>query len=1050
MDSTPSPDDLRERRQALAAMESFLGLDCASSESTWPQPDAPAGEGNGVRDPGGRSGAAGLPSGVPGYEILGELGRGGMGVVYRARQVSLKRVVALKMIQAGRGTRPEQVARFRTEAEAVARLQHPNIVQVYETGEHDGLPYFSLEFVDGGSLDRKLAGTPLPPREAARLVERLARAMAHAHQCGILHRDLKPANVLLAADGTPKITDFGLAKRLEEESGHTQTGSIFGTPPYMAPEQAEGRRPELSPATDVYALGAILYECLTGRPPFKGATLLDTLEQVRTQEPVPPRRLQPRVPRELDTIALKRLQKEPTKRYESALALAEDLRRFLNGEPIWARPVTLAERGIKWVRRRPALAAAYSLLGLALLLGGLGGGATWLWRRAEEVRAELAGEKKRSDELLYFRRVGLALRQWQEGDVSRAERLLQNCPEEQRGWEWRYVDRLCHSDLVTLRGNAGGVAALAFSPDGSRIASALADGTVRVWDATGCREVFSFRGHRGSLHSPAFSPDGTRLASASGDGTVILWDANTGREIRALAGHTGRVNRMAFSPDGRYLASAGDDHAAWIWDVQTGKEVFTLRGQFKNVTGLAFSPDGRRLAGTSSSRPDEGEIKFWDTRTGKEVRSFRPPGGIVTVAFSPDGKCLAGAGVDRSVRVWDSACGREIRALWGHTDGLLGVAFSPDGKRLASWGHDRMVKVWETATGRELFALRGHQGPVGVVAFSPDGTRLASASADGTVKLWDGTGGQPAVELHAHAGMIWGVSFDPAGRRLASVGDDGTVKVWDISTRRQVLSIPAHEKAANCVAFSRDGQLLASGGEKGLVKVWDATTGSLLLALPRSAAQVTSIALSPDGRLLASASAAWDTKRGRYVGGAIKVWDFQTGQEAFAVSPEACRGMCVAFSPDGKRLAFGGDGTVMVYEVPTGRPVFSVAGHEDLVVSVAFSPDGQRLASASWDRTVKVWDVATGTPVLTLEGHTARVTSVAFSPDGQRLASGCDDHTIRLFTATSGEEVLSLRAGVGPVHCLAFSPDGHRLAGGGWDGVVRVWDARPVEPGGRR
>jgi tRNA A-37 threonylcarbamoyl transferase component Bud32 len=299
---------------------------------------------------------------VPGYEILAEVGRGGMGVVYKARQVSLGRLVALKMILAGQHAGREALARFRAEAEAVARLQHPNIVQVYEIGESAGVPYCTLEFVEGGGLDGRLDGSPRPPGEAARLIEILARAVQEAHARGIVHRDLKPANVLLTADGTPKIADFGLAKRLDSEGTQTQSGTVLGTPSYMAPEQAGGSK-QIGPAADIYALGAVLYELLTGRPPFKAVTALDTIMLVVSQEPVPPSRIVPRVPRDLETVCLKCLEKDPGRRYANAAALAEDLRRFLAGEPILARPTPWWERTLKWARRRPTAAA---LLGVSV------------------------------------------------------------------------------------------------------------------------------------------------------------------------------------------------------------------------------------------------------------------------------------------------------------------------------------------------------------------------------------------------------------------------------------------------------------------------------------------------------------------------------------------------------------------------------------------------------------------------------------------------------------------------------------------------------------
>jgi tetratricopeptide (TPR) repeat protein len=333
--------------------------------------------------PDGRSSGAAAPGGSPdGYEILGELGRGGMGVVYKAQQTRLGRLVALKMILSGSHASSTDLERFRTEAKAIARLQHSHIVQIYEVGEHGGLPYFSLEFCGGGSLAHKMAGTPLVPQEAAALVEKLAHAMQAAHDRGVIHRDLKPANVLLAEDGTPKITDFGLAKKLDE-AGQTHTGVVIGTPSYMAPEQAEGKSKQLGPACDVYALGALLYDCLTGRPPFRAATSLDTLLQVVGQEPVPPSQLNAKVPRDLETICLKCLHKEPGKRYDTALELAKDLRRFQQGEPIVARPVGSVERAVKWVRRRPGAAALYAalLVGLMVVL------AATLWYQAQQATA---------------------------------------------------------------------------------------------------------------------------------------------------------------------------------------------------------------------------------------------------------------------------------------------------------------------------------------------------------------------------------------------------------------------------------------------------------------------------------------------------------------------------------------------------------------------------------------------------------------------------------------------------------------------------------------
>jgi DNA-binding beta-propeller fold protein YncE len=677
---------------------------------------------------------------IPGYEILREVGRGGMGVVYLARQLSCDRQVALKMLLTAPQTGPqEQRHRFRAEAHAVARLQHPGVVQLFEVGENEGRPYLVMEYVAGGSLADRLDGTPLPPQEAA-LVEKLARATHAAHQAEIIHRDLKPANVLLAG-GEPKITDFGLAKRLDV-AGQTVSGAIVGTPSYMAPEQASSKGKAVGPATDVYGLGAILYELLTGRPPFKGTTPLETVLQVASDDPVPPRALQPKTPRDLETICLNCLHKDAHKRYPTAESLAADLGRFHAGEPIQARPVGIGERTVKWVRRRPGLAALLALV----VLGTVAGFALVLWRlRVEEglhdqaVQAEQREQKQRreAERSLYLVHFARASHEWKNGREDQARHFLSLCPEEPRGWEWNCLYRVCYAvNPVTLK-HTQCVSSVAFSPDGTRLASGSLDNTVRVWDARSGQQLLALKGHTDTVTSVAFSPDGTRLASGSDDQTVKVWDARSGQQLLALKGHRGGV---AFSPDGTRLATGSRDQTVKVWDARSGQQLLALKGHAGGVTSVAFSPDGTRLASGSW----DWTVKVWDARSGQELLNLKGhTKQVQSVAFSPDGTRLASDSGQNTVKVWDARSGQQLLTLKGHTEWVSSVAFSPDGRHLASgsgwFGKPGEVKVWDAQSGQEVLTLK-EQGMWGVssVAFSPDGQRIACADGE-AVTVYDGS-----------------------------------------------------------------------------------------------------------------------------------------------------------------------------------------------------------------------------------------------------------------------------------------------------------------------
>jgi hypothetical protein len=439
-----------------------------------------------------------LPPAIPGYEILGELGHGGMGVVYQARQVSLDRVVALKMIRSGDLASNNELARFRTEAEAVARLKHPNIVQIYEVSERDGRPYFSLEYVEGGSLAQRLKGIPQPVRPAAELVEILARAVHAAHQRGIVHRDLKPANVLLTADGVPKITDFGIAKRLDDEAGQTQTGAVMGTPSYMAPEQAAGKTKEIGPAADIYSLGAILYQLLTGRPPFLAESWEATRDLVLTQEPVAPRRLQPRLPRDLQTICLKCLHKEPRRRYPSALALADELHCYLEGKPIRSRPVSAAERVWRWARRNPKLATA-SALAAAGLVATVIVSINYMVYQANVIAYKTQEARKQQIESAEIA-FDSGLRLCEQADGAQGMLLLAGslelAPPDEYDLRWAIRANLAAwagriNSLENVLPQEGEVGFVAFSPDGRMLLTASPKET-RLWEAARANSLRGF------------------------------------------------------------------------------------------------------------------------------------------------------------------------------------------------------------------------------------------------------------------------------------------------------------------------------------------------------------------------------------------------------------------------------------------------------------------------------------------------------------------------------------------------------------------------------
>jgi WD40 repeat protein/tetratricopeptide (TPR) repeat protein/predicted Ser/Thr protein kinase len=1037
---------------------------------------------------------AATPPIVPGYEVLRELGRGGMGVVYLARHLRLDRLVALKMILAGFTAGPEERARFRKEAEAVAHLQHPNIVQVYEVGEAGGRPYLALEHVDGDSLARKLAGTPLPARQAAGLMETLARAIHVAHQQAIVHRDLNPANVLLTSAGVPKVTDFGLAKRLDGGAAlQTQSGVIVGTPPYMAPEQAAGKSKETGPATDVYALGAILYETLTGRPPFRAETPLETLLQVQFQEPVPPSRLQPKVPRDLGTVCLKCLEKEPRRRYASAGDLADDLQRFLEDKPVRARPVGQAGRLWRWCRRKPTVASLTAAV-VALLVAAAVGATVVAFRTASRAAADAVLAEKNRQELVRLQ-VGKGAALMDEGDLpgallwfAEAFRLDEGDPGRQEAHRVRLAAVLQQCPkLAQVYFHRGPVNHAEFSPDGRRVLTASDDGTARLWDVSTGDPVALPLEHTGAVLFGAFDHNGRRVLTASQDGTARVWEASTGRPLTPPVGHGGEVTYASFSPGGRRVVTASEDGTARLWDAATGEPTAVLKHR-RPVVYASFSPDGRRIVTASgdqtaqvweaaTGRPllasplkhnapvlhasfnadgsrvvtvsSNGTTRFWNAGSGELVTSFLKLSRVsssslsptlVSTCFSPDGRRMVSTTWDPTARVWDVTTGLPLTPPLRHHAVVRGAGFSPDGQQVVTASDDGTVRVWDAVTGEPATPPLGHSAGVVQASFSPDGRQAVTACRDGTARVWDLTGGRAVPWQITHTYEVWDVAFSPDGRRVATASK-GTARVWDADTGEPVTPPLRHAATLWRVLFSPDGRRVATACEGGTARVWDAATGAPVTEPLKHARRVRSVAFSPDGRSLVSASSD----------GTASVWELATGERVLNLELGA-PGRNAAFSPDGRRLVTAcsqlGRGELRVRDAATGRPLTPPLRHEGTVASsAAFSPDGRRLLSASDDQTARVWDAETGRLIQTLK-HGSPVYQAAFSPDGRLVVTAGHDQLAQVWDAATGKPVLPPFKHRDVVRGASFSPDGRRVltAGQRRDNAARVWDAATGEP----
>jgi WD40 repeat protein/predicted Ser/Thr protein kinase len=1043
---------------------------------------------------------------VPGYEILEVIGWGGMGVVYKARQLSANRPVALKVIRPDRleglslEDRRKAVERFITEAQAAAKLVHENIVHVHEVGEVRGRPFYSMRYVEGTSLHELIQQCPLEGRRAAAYVEKVARAVHEAHRHGILHRDLKPHNILVETAGDrPLVADFGLAKLLQGGQGITASGDVMGTPSYMSPEQSRGST-ELTVATDVYGLGATLYALLTGRPPFQADDPVQTLRKVLEEEPIAPRSLYKGVDRDLETICLKCLEKEPSKRYGSSEALAGELKNWRKGEPISARPVGAWERMLKWSKRRPAAAGLVIVSTLApiLIVTGLVVGilaiadALGKVKNAKgEVDSSLSSEKYTS----YLNRIALADREWWACNVEHADELLDACPPEFHHWEWHYLKQRCHQEYLTISQGLCSLPCCAFTPDSkSIISSTNTDYTptlgfqspvVKLRDLTTHQEIkFNVKTSQRSVSMEAFNPQNRNwvplvsvpLVAVNPNGKCIalggphiqmvgrytegglkVLDLKSGQEVIRLENNSEGVNSIAFSPDGNLLAATcrklgklgKSDGCLRVWDLISGKQILAFTSPTKEFYGVAFSPDGKKIGAAC----EDGTVKLWNANTGGEMLSLKGHNlQVWNVAFSPDSNRLASASEDKTIKVWDLESEKEILLIQGHVQGVFTVAYSHDGKRMISGSSDRTAKVWDAISGKELLTIRGHNGPIRLAMFSHDGQWIATAARTSNknsspfvdlglseVKLWKADEEASTFEIDPGD---WIRSINPDKNLMASARG----KVLRMTTGQEALALNGNQIP---LTFNQSGTRIASSDfSTKFLNIWDTTDGMKFGSFRQGSPS--SVSLNADGTKIAS-----------YDAYEVRVFDAPSGQQltllyapsqTLAPWRQFSQFVGTMFSRYGDRLVTFSSSNATVWNASTGKALLTLNDpFPHFITCAAISSDGNLLALGGEDKTLKIWNVNTRREMLHLKGHSCTIHSLTFSPDNQRLASGAGDEgvpgEVKVWELRNGEEVINLLGHSLPVRLVAFNSVGTRLFSVAQakanHAEIKVWDGTP-------